>query len=149
MSPSPTRPPPLPFLRRLHDQHRMPLGADWTYPRHESPRGADPHRSQARQVRGQVEQILKACWEVTIETRPYDFGERIDWSKVLQGGRFCALMQIGTTRIGLAFEKGFFLSDKSRRNVAPNSSSLTSISSAGAKSSSNSAGGSTAVAGSR
>jgi hypothetical protein len=43
---------------------------------------------------GQVEQILKACWEETIEPGPYDFGTATDWSKVLQGDRFFALLQI-------------------------------------------------------
>jgi hypothetical protein len=43
---------------------------------------------------GQVEQILKACWEETLEPGPYDFGEHVDWGKVLQGDRFFALMQI-------------------------------------------------------
>lgn len=242
---------------------------------------------------GQVEQILKTCWEETLDSGPYDFGDRFDWGRVLQGDRFYALMQIrilsygpdyafavgcenrncraridweldlnelpvrllsdesraaflagnrfetslpdagrkaifklltgaderrmalarkaaldqplttmlnvrlesiegvnptskrqfldelamsdlsfllgefdrvdcgvetsidvecpecfGTTRIELPFEKGFFLPDKSRRNVAPSSSSPTSTSSVGANSSSSSLGSSTAVPGS-
>ncbi len=43
---------------------------------------------------GQVEQILRACWEQTADPGPYDFGEHVDWGKVLQGDRFFALIQI-------------------------------------------------------
>jgi len=43
---------------------------------------------------GQVEQILKACWEETVDPGLYDFGTQTDWSKVLQGDRFYALVQI-------------------------------------------------------
>ena len=32
----------------------------------------------------QLEQILAACWEETLDPGPYDFGEQpIDWGKVL------------------------------------------------------------------
>jgi hypothetical protein len=43
---------------------------------------------------GQVEQILKACWEETLDPGPYEFDAHVDWGKVLQGDRFYALMQI-------------------------------------------------------
>lgn len=43
----------------------------------------------------QLEQILAACWEETLDPGPYDFGEQpIDWGKVLQGDRFFAMLQI-------------------------------------------------------
>ena len=42
---------------------------------------------------GQVDKLLAACWEETLDPGPYDFGEAdIDWGKVLQGDRFYALL---------------------------------------------------------
>lgn len=53
---------------------------------------------------GQIEQILAACWEETIDPGPYDFGEQtIDWSKVLQGDRFYALLQIRILSYGAEY----------------------------------------------
>jgi hypothetical protein len=49
---------------------------------------------------GQVDQILKACWEETLEPGPYDFGSHVDFDKVLQGDRFYALLQIRTLSYG-------------------------------------------------
>ncbi|HMA92363.1 MAG TPA: hypothetical protein VKP30_06735, partial [Polyangiaceae bacterium] len=43
---------------------------------------------------GQVEQILAACWLETIDSGPYAFGNSMDFSRVLQGDRFFALIQI-------------------------------------------------------
>ena len=50
---------------------------------------------------GQVDQLLTACWEETLDPGPYDFGESdIDWGKVLQGDRFYALLQIRAQTYG-------------------------------------------------
>lgn len=43
---------------------------------------------------GQVEQILAACWQETLDVGPYTFGPSMDFSRVLQGDRFFALIQI-------------------------------------------------------
>jgi hypothetical protein len=44
---------------------------------------------------GQVEALLSACWEETLEPGPYAFeGGRADWSQVLQGDRFYALLRV-------------------------------------------------------
>ena len=49
----------------------------------------------------QLDQILGACWEETLDRGPYDFGqEAIDWSKVLQGDRFYTLLQIRVLSYG-------------------------------------------------
>ncbi len=50
---------------------------------------------------GQVDQLLAACWEETLDAGPYDFGDKeIDWGKALQGDRFFALLQIRTLTYG-------------------------------------------------
>ena len=50
---------------------------------------------------GQVDELLSACWEETLEAGPYDFGEKdIDWGKVLQGDRFFALIKIRALTYG-------------------------------------------------
>jgi hypothetical protein len=61
---------------------------------------------------GQLEQILAACWEETIDPGPYDFGESIDFGKVLQGDRFFALLQIRILSYGP--EYAFAVSCESR-----------------------------------
>lgn len=49
----------------------------------------------------QLEQILAACWEETLDAGPYEFGEQpIDWGKVLQGDRFFAMLQIRVLSYG-------------------------------------------------
>lgn len=49
----------------------------------------------------QLEQILAACWEETLDPGPYDVGEQpIDWGKVLQGDRFFAMLQIRVLSYG-------------------------------------------------
>lgn len=40
----------------------------------------------------QLDELLSACWEKTVEIGPYDFGDKMDWSSVLQGDRFFALL---------------------------------------------------------
>ena len=50
---------------------------------------------------GQVDGLLSACWEETVDTGPYDFGDsEIDWAKVLQGDRFYALPQVSALTHG-------------------------------------------------
>ena len=76
---------------------------------------------------GQVDELLGACWEETLEAGPYDFGDTtafdrrektgrersesegrhseggrkvIDWGQVLQGDRFYALLQIRALTYG-------------------------------------------------
>jgi hypothetical protein len=50
---------------------------------------------------GQVEALLAACWEETLEPGPYAFeGGRADWSQVLQGDRFYALLHVRALTYG-------------------------------------------------
>jgi len=50
---------------------------------------------------GQVDELLGACWEETLDPGPYDFGDKvIDWGQVLQGDRFYALLQIRALTYG-------------------------------------------------
>ncbi len=50
---------------------------------------------------GQVDQLLAACWEETVDAGPYDFGDKdIDWGQVLQGDRFYALIQVRALTYG-------------------------------------------------
>jgi len=53
---------------------------------------------------GQVDELLTACWEETLEAGPYDFGDKvIDWGKVLQGDRFFALLRIRSLTYGAKY----------------------------------------------
>jgi hypothetical protein len=48
-----------------------------------------------------VDELLRACWEETTGSGPYDFGDaKIDWDRVLQGDRFFALLQIRALTYG-------------------------------------------------
>ena len=50
---------------------------------------------------GQVDELLAACWEETVDAGPYDFGDKeIDWGQVLQGDRFAALLKIRALTYG-------------------------------------------------
>jgi hypothetical protein len=52
----------------------------------------------------QLEQILAACWEETLDPGPYDFGDQIvDWGKVLQGDRFFAMLQVRVLSYGAEY----------------------------------------------
>lgn len=56
---------------------------------------------------GQIDAILTSCWTSTIEPGPYDFGDKgIDWNKVLQGDRFCALLEIRAASLGNIYPFG-------------------------------------------
>jgi hypothetical protein len=49
----------------------------------------------------QLEELLGACWEATVEAGPYDFGDKlIDWGSVLQGDRFFTLLSIRALTYG-------------------------------------------------
>ena len=49
----------------------------------------------------QLEELLASCWETTVEPGPYDFhGRPIEWSSVLQGDRFFALLNIRALTYG-------------------------------------------------
>ena len=53
---------------------------------------------------GQIDELLTACWEETVDAGPYDFGDKgIDWSQVLQGDRFVALLKIRALTYGPAY----------------------------------------------
>ena len=53
---------------------------------------------------GQMEELLAACWVETLDRGVYDFGERsVDWSRVLQGDRFYALLKIREATYGPAY----------------------------------------------
>lgn len=50
---------------------------------------------------GQMDRLLAACWEESLDVGPYDFGDKdIDWGLVLQGDRFYALLQLRTLTYG-------------------------------------------------
>lgn len=56
---------------------------------------------------GQVDALLAACWQDTLDAGPYDFADgTVDWAKVLQGDRFYALLQVRMATYGpeYAFE---------------------------------------------
>jgi len=63
----------------------------------------------------QLEELLTACWEATVEPGPYDFGDRtIDWGSVLQGDRFFALLNIRALTYGSDY--GFAVSCRNCRS---------------------------------
>lgn len=45
---------------------------------------------------GQIDELLAACWEETLDAGPYSLGEggKLDLGKVLQGDRFFALLMV-------------------------------------------------------
>jgi hypothetical protein len=50
---------------------------------------------------GQLDELLRACWEDTVDPGPYTFeGPRPDWSAVLQGDRFYVLLQLRALTYG-------------------------------------------------
>jgi len=53
---------------------------------------------------GQVDELLAACWEETVDAGPYDFGDKeIDWGQVLQGDRFYALLRVRALTYGAEY----------------------------------------------
>lgn len=62
----------------------------------------------------QLEELLAACWEATVDSGSYDFGGRpIDWGPVLQGDRFFALLSIRALTYGSDY--GFSVSCRNCR----------------------------------
>ena len=54
---------------------------------------------------GQLDELLGACWEDTVDPGPYVFeGPRPDWGAVLQGDRFYALLRLRGLTYGPAYE---------------------------------------------
>ncbi|ACY13462.1 hypothetical protein [Haliangium ochraceum] len=50
---------------------------------------------------GQLDALLGACWEETLDAGPYDIAaDGLDWGQVLQGDRFYALLQIRVQTYG-------------------------------------------------
>jgi hypothetical protein len=50
---------------------------------------------------GQLDELLAACWEETADAGPYTFeADRPDWSKVLLGDRFYALIRVRCATYG-------------------------------------------------
>jgi hypothetical protein len=59
-------------------------------------------RKEAR--RGAFDKILSACWTGTADSGPYSLAEgKVDWSQVLQGDRFYALVQLRRLSYGDAY----------------------------------------------
>jgi hypothetical protein len=53
----------------------------------------------------QIDQILAACWEETLDPGPYSFGlSAPNWSEVLVGDRFYVLLQIRARSYGSMYE---------------------------------------------
>lgn len=52
---------------------------------------------------GQVDALLAACWEETIDPGPYGFEGKPDWGRVLIADRFVALVQIRIATYGAAY----------------------------------------------
>lgn len=49
----------------------------------------------------QLEELLSACWDETVDPGPYDFGgKQVNWGSVLQGDRFFTLLNIRTLTFG-------------------------------------------------
>ncbi|MBK7537568.1 MAG: hypothetical protein IPI49_19790 [Myxococcales bacterium] len=55
---------------------------------------------------GQLDELLAACWEETLDPGPYVLGDggRLDWGQVLQGDRFFALLMIRVQTYGPMYE---------------------------------------------
>lgn len=51
---------------------------------------------------GQVDELLAACWQETLDPGPYSLAEgaKLDPSKILQGDRFFALLMVRTLTYG-------------------------------------------------
>jgi hypothetical protein len=48
----------------------------------------------------QVDELLRACWEETLDPGPYSISGEVDWGKVLQGDRFFALLHVRAATYG-------------------------------------------------
>lgn len=65
-------------------------------------------RKLAAKNGGQVDELLNACWEETLDAGPYALPEscRLDWGKVLQGDRFFALLMVRALTYGPEYAFG-------------------------------------------
>jgi hypothetical protein len=69
---------------------------------------------------GQLDEILAACWEETLEPGPYGFGtDPADWSKVLQGDRFFTLLSIRVASYGPRYDFDVSCSNRECRATIP------------------------------
>jgi hypothetical protein len=65
----------------------------------------------------QVEQILSACWEETLDPGPYSFGlSAPNWSEVLVGDRLYALLEVRAVSYGPMYEFGVTCSNRECRS---------------------------------
>jgi len=57
---------------------------------------------------GQIDELLAACWEETLDAGPYTLGEggKLDLGKVLQGDRFFALLMLRALTYGPEYAFG-------------------------------------------
>jgi hypothetical protein len=57
---------------------------------------------------GQIDELLAACWEETVDAGPYALGEgsKLDFGKVLQGDRFFALLMVRVLTYGPEYAFG-------------------------------------------
>jgi hypothetical protein len=68
----------------------------------------------------QLDEILAACWEKTLEMGPYAFGVGApDWSKVLQGDRFFTLLSIRIASYGPHYDFDVQCSNRECRASIP------------------------------
>ena len=51
----------------------------------------------------QIDELLKACWEETLDDGPYTLDGTMDWAKILQGDRFYALLMIRVLTYGAEY----------------------------------------------
>jgi hypothetical protein len=69
---------------------------------------------------GQLDEILAACWEETLEPGPYSFGtDSLDWTKVLQGDRFFTLLSIRVASYGPNYDFDVTCSNRECRASIP------------------------------
>src|SRR5262245_59513947 len=60
---------------------------------------------------GQLDELLAACWEDTLDPGPYVFDGRMEWGKVLQGDRFYALLRLRALTYGPEYAFALVCSD--------------------------------------
>jgi len=66
---------------------------------------------------GQIDQILAACWEETLDPGPYTFGlSAPNWSEVLVGDRLYALLHVRSVSYGSMYEFAVTCSNRECRS---------------------------------
>jgi hypothetical protein len=68
---------------------------------------------------GQLDELLAACWEETLDSGPYQFDGKADWSRVLQGDRFYALLQLRCMTYGPEYAFSVTCAEESCRRRIP------------------------------